>query len=138
MYGTGNYGIFLTTNASSNTIITNNFIESNTYSIRTFSGNENVRVYDNTLKGTFVTIPNMDIKRNTGYITENFGAQEVYNTNTTTTITHGLAGTPTSISLTPTWDASAYISGVDATEFNVTFTDPTATKNLYWEAYYSP
>lgn len=85
-----------------------------------------------------ITGSNSVVKYNHGYSTETFGVEEVYNTNTTATITHGLAGTPTSISITPTWDASAYISASDATTFTVTFTDPTATKDLYWEAYYQP
>ena len=105
-------------------------------------------IHDNDLSGSkdvgilYTTGNNANSKiyfhNNIGYITEHYGSATVYNTNTTVTITHGLTTTPTSISITPTWDASAYVSGADATLFNVTFTDPTATKTLYWEAYYQP
>jgi parallel beta-helix repeat protein len=115
---TQTWAVYLDANATNN-IISLNTIGQNPQSINnTGTGN---KIHDNI-----------------GFTTENFGVQEVYNTNTTATVTHGLAGAPTTISLTPTWDASAYISGVDAIEFNVTFTDPTATKDLYWEAYYQP
>jgi len=133
-----------------NAIVRENFVyDSSGYAIEvnnyTTYVSDNIVIVDNTLYDILQTPivavgTNIVIARNHGeYITENFGTQEVYNTNTTATITHELAGTPTSITITPTWDAAdAYVSAVNSTHITVTFADPTATKKIYWEAYYRP
>ena len=88
--------------------------------------------FDNTSGGNF------SFRDNIGFVTENTGSVTVYNTNTTVVITPGLASNATSITITPSWDGSPYISASDVTTFTVTFTDPTATKTIYWTATYAP
>jgi len=106
-------------------------------------GNTGIVIVGNTFSN-LVTAPIVDamggttIGYNTGFITENTGSEPVYDTNTTVMITHGLAGTPTSITITPSWDGSPFVANSNANNFNVTFTDPTATKAIYWTATYKP
>ena len=82
----------------------------------------------------------MKIKYNSGYVTENSETATILNTGTSVTFAHGLAGTPTLVTLGATHaEVSDAIWSADAT--NITITVPsavTADRKISWYAEYKP
>jgi len=73
------------------------------------------------------------IKDNIGYVTEN---SDNTTAGTSFNITHGLAGTPDYITITPRGETNySYTHGRTSTTFNIT---SQASVAFYWEAVYEP
>lgn len=81
------------------------------------------------------------IARNTGYVTEGTGSASVSNAGT---ITHGLAGTPTHVTLTTSAGKHiAAATALSATTITVALHDDTGSavtvaEPVYWSAAYTP
>ncbi|RLC76269.1 MAG: hypothetical protein DRI61_13570, partial [Chloroflexi bacterium] len=95
--------------------------------------NNNLRVGNPTISAIKRIGSHTIVKENLGYTTENSGSYEITGdgTNTSFTISHGLATTPTNIIITPTNASMAsadwYVSSWDATNFTITFTSAPAS-----------
>lgn len=78
------------------------------------------------------------IRYNRGYVTENQGSC-AQSSATTCVVTHGLAGTPTSVQVTigTTGAGTYFVTSVGATQFTIT-TQNSGTFTDYWEARYWP
>lgn len=83
------------------------------------------------------------VQRNLGYATQAEGTGTILNGNTSVTITHGLAGVPTNITVTanntvPEGRGLA-VGTVTSTQFNVLISAAAAAdRNFYWTANYGP
>jgi len=93
--------------------------------------------------GGSVSIPSgtvYEVKGNIGFVTENSGTATIANGQTSVTFAHGLAGTPTVVTLGATHSEVAdAIWSADAT--NITITVPaavTADRDISWYAEYKP
>jgi len=79
---------------------------------------------------------NTKLAFNVGYVTENSGSTAAIPSGTT--VSHGLAGTPTSVVITPTTDAGDFwVSAVAATTFTIAY-DGAGNITFYWHAEYEP
>jgi hypothetical protein len=77
---------------------------------------------------------------NSGYVTENSGTATILSGNTSVTFAHGLAGTPTVVTLGATHaEVADAIWSADATNITITVPNPvTANRNISWYAEYKP
>ena len=73
------------------------------------------------------------INGNIGYVTENSGVATVYNTNTTVVINPGMSVTPTTITVSADFAGAPWVSTITSgTSVTITFTNPGATKHIFW------
>jgi len=81
---------------------------------------------------------NTDVKRNIGYVTENGGTATI-SSSTYVDVTHGLAGTPTTINVTPATSGTGdwYLSNIGATTFRINVAN-SGTYTFHWTAEYKP
>jgi len=81
---------------------------------------------------------NTDVKRNSGYATENSGTATI-SSSTYVDVTHGLAGTPTTINVTPATSGTGdwYLSDIGATTFRINVAN-SGTYTFHWTAEYKP
>ena len=83
---------------------------------------------------------NTIVSQNIGFATENSGTATIPNGQTSVTVAHGLAGTPTSVVLGPT-HAEVADAVWSADDTNITITVPsavTADRQISWYAEYKP
>jgi len=141
LYGDNYGGIGLWDN-NQNNIITNNIITSGIrWCIKAYNTNvdcENNIIKNNQLFGTLTPrisdfTNNNIICDNIGYTTEASGSYEITGdgTNTSWSISHGLATTPSQVLITPTNSSMAsatyWVSAKDATTFTITFSSAPAS-----------
>jgi len=83
---------------------------------------------------------NTEVRRNKGYITENSGTATISAGSTSVTVNHGLAGTPTVITVTPSADiGDVWVDSVTSTSFTIHCeTAPSSDVTVYWYAEYKP
>lgn len=93
----------------------------------------NITVKDNTMTGMTVVGSGHVIQRNTGYVTENFGADTIANSSSTVVVSHGLSITPSNIVLTPAADDRIWYSTITSTQFTVNRAGTTGALNFSWE-----
>lgn len=76
------------------------------------------------------------ITQNEGYKTENTGTATITATNTSVTVTHGLATTPTKVIVTPGGNINCWVdpASITATQFILSCTAPAADTVVYWSA----
>ncbi|RLC77390.1 MAG: hypothetical protein DRI61_11650, partial [Chloroflexi bacterium] len=134
--GSSSYGIMKA--CTYYTLILGNYFEGNTNDLRlglTTYQTRNTYVYNNIFTGTVSLINTTDyvFKDNIGYVTEATGSYEITGdgTNTSFTISHGLATTPSQVLITPTNSSMAsatyWVSAKDATTFTITFSSAPAS-----------
>ena len=75
---------------------------------------------------------------NFNFTTENSGAQAVTSGTTTASIAHGCSGAPDYVQLSANYNSGAYVTSIDATYIYIAYTNPGATKAIYWTAVYVP
>ncbi|MFW6598107.1 hypothetical protein ACQBAU_16385 [Propionibacteriaceae bacterium Y2011] len=75
---------------------------------------------------------------NSGYATEADGAATIPDGSATATVTHGLAGTPTTVILGKRTAADVWVSARTATTFTLTRTGTTGAVTVDWTATYRP
>lgn len=137
-----NRGIHINNNADNNTILGNKFINGVTTGIYIGNANcDNTIIDENDLRGAVTPISNSGtntiIRRNQGYVTENRGSASVSNGST---ISHGLAATPTYASCIPTVaNVTCSVTSVSSTQLTLGmfFTNGTAVstaQTVYWYA----
>ena len=103
-------------------------------------GVQGVRVHHNDVSGGIVsTSPNdnIEIRRNKGYVTENSGTATITADNTSVTVNHGLAATPTKVLVTPLGDPGAYwyVANITSTTFDIVLsTAPASNVTFAWYA----
>lgn len=73
-----------------------------------------------------------------GLTLANWGSGAIADTDTSTTINHGLDETPTSVTVTPQGDERLWVSSVGATSFDVNRSGSSGARNFYWEAKAGP
>jgi hypothetical protein len=72
-------------------------------------------------------------KDNQGWVTESSGVATIYNTNTTVVINPGMSVTPTTVTVSADFAGAPWVSTITSgTSVTITFTDPTATKHIFW------
>ena len=84
---------------------------------------------------------NLIIKNNQGFVTENSGTATIPSGQTSVTVNHGLAGTPTVVIITGSTSdtADAYVSAKTSTTFTITVPSPVGgDRTVYWYAEYKP
>jgi len=129
-------GVFINGASVSNIDIINNNIHNCTagvYGMNLVTG-ANIRIMFNTFQSlTYITtyLPSDVIYfKNVGYTTENSGSSEITGTGSDTsfTISHGLATTPSQVLITPTNSSMAsatwWVSAKSSTTFTITFSSP--------------
>ncbi len=136
-------------NSTDNLIVGNTILSTgdtkHTYGIREADSNQdNNRILHNYISGVD-TAPILHqgagtlVKDNIGYVTENSGTATIANGQTSVTITHGLATTPTRVHVTPTLlsnAASFWVTDKGATTFviNVNADPGAGTATFDWKA----
>ena len=122
-----------------------NWVEGGKYPIVLYGNNFNVCLIGNTFRNN--TNPpyieaggTLYAKFNEGFVTENSGTATILSGNTSVTFAHGLAGTPTLVTLGATHaEVADAIWSADA--INITITVPSAVsanRNISWSAEYKP
>ncbi len=119
------------------TIVGNTMTGNPTNNLRLILTNSsNVTVVGNTLKDTIFDVFNMtdlNIGYNIGYVTENYGNTSA---GTELQVTHGLAGTPTKVIITPLGETNySYVHDKGVSTFNITSASSVA---FDWYAIYEP
>lgn len=115
-------------------ILNNNFINRVGIRMLNSGGNpSNTIIKDNQTTGMTILGTGHVIERNSGYITENYGAGTIIDTATTDVITHGLSITPTFINVTGDNDEHIWYSTITSTEFTVNRTASSGALNFSWE-----
>lgn len=104
-----------------------------------------IQILGNSLYGTDreavivvdVSAQNVEIHNNIGYVTENSGITAAIAT--ATAVNHGLAGTPTSVTVTAaeSGPTDIYVDTVGGTSFKINYGGG-GTKTFYWQAEYAP
>jgi len=77
------------------------------------------------------------IKDNDGFVTENSGTATISAGNTSVTVSHGLADTPSKVLVTPIGDPGDryWVANIGASSFDIVVaTAPTADIDFYWQA----
>uniref|UniRef100_A0A6M3J6Y7 Uncharacterized protein n=2 Tax=viral metagenome TaxID=1070528 RepID=A0A6M3J6Y7_9ZZZZ len=121
--GTQRYGIFVISGASNNYSIQSNDLRGNGTGALSDGGTGTTKI----------------VRNNLGYVTENSGTATVANGQTTVTVTHGLATTPTRVQVTPTLlsnAASFWVTAKGTTTFviNVNADPGAGTATFDWRA----
>jgi len=80
------------------------------------------------------------VSGNLGYITENSGSATITSGSTSVTVNHGLAGTPTTITVTPAGNiGNVWVDSITSTSFTIHCeTAPSSDTTVYWYAEYKP
>jgi len=92
------------------------------------------RVFGNTVAQ--IVVVNAIVKNNIGFTTENSGTATIPSGQTSVTVNHGLAGTPSKVVVTPRGNiGSVWVSARDATNITITCSSaPTANTVVDWSA----
>jgi len=110
----------------------------NTFCIRGLGSGS--RIIGNELSGyptlLYEVVAGVEIKRNTGYVTENSGTATIAAGTTSVTVAHGLATTPTEVLVTPRDDiGDVWVSARDGTNITINCdTAPAADVIVDWRA----
>jgi len=125
IYGdnTGHYGVYICSTASNVNVIGNTLLNL-----------KNAAVYN-------AGATNVICKGNIGYVTEKSGTATIPSGQTSVTVNHGLASTPTTVVVTGSTSdtADAYVSAKTSTTFTITVPGPVGgDRTVYWYAEYRP
>jgi hypothetical protein len=78
------------------------------------------------------------VKNNTGYVTESLGNATIADTTSSVTVTHGLATTPTSVTLGKRTSEDVWVSARTSTTFTVARTGTAGALTFDWSATLTP
>ena len=106
-------------------------------------GIKNITVHDNILENGNITItsPNENIlfKNNIGFVTENSGSATITSGSTSVTVSHGLAGTPDVVTVTPSGNLTVWVDSLTSSSFTIhCYPAPSSDTTVYWVAEYKP
>jgi parallel beta-helix repeat protein len=127
--------------------VINSLLKGNKWGIYVSNAADYATVKNNDLRGNTIGAlynggaTGVVIKGNAGYVTENSGTATIPSGQTSVTVNHGLAGTPTLIIVTGTTSdtADAYVSAKTSTTFTITVPSPVSGNRIvYWYAKYEP
>jgi hypothetical protein len=126
-----------------NNVVRGNLFRNIDTAVRLENGNNNAfvdNVFDNCTSVFYIAggISGTEIKHNMGYVTENSGTATI-SSGTSVVVTHGLAGTPTVVTVTPrsTGYGTFAVTDRNSTTFTITVTT-SGTYTFDWYAEYKP
>ena len=139
--GSASHGIYIA--GKQRVRVVNSVLKNNGgYGIREYTGSDNNVIELNEFSGNtsgavYKVGSNTKVQNNIGYVTENEGSAIIASGNTSVTVNHGLADTPTNIQLTGTHSEvkDAYATNLGATSFDIKVDSAvSADRTVYWKA----
>lgn len=156
--GTSSTGVYVT---AADSLIRNNSIRNaGAYAIRSHGQNSRISgndIRDTTGSGIYIPVvtgvaitdnyitnssvssiagiqPDTVVRRNVGYVTESRGSTTVADATASIVVNHGLATTPTSVTLTPRGNEFAWVSARTSTTFTITRAGTSGVLAVDWQS----